>query len=58
MSAREYQKYMATDGWRWRLLANNNRIVADSGEAYVNEGDCDRGIEIVKGSGSTPVRRT
>jgi uncharacterized protein YegP (UPF0339 family) len=21
-------------GWRWRLLAGNNRIVADSGESY------------------------
>ena len=26
--------YPARDGWRWRLVAKNNRIVADSGEAY------------------------
>jgi len=26
--------YPARDGWRWRLVAGNNRIVADSGEAY------------------------
>ncbi len=23
--------------WRWRLFSANNRIVADSGEAYVTE---------------------
>jgi uncharacterized protein YegP (UPF0339 family) len=26
--------YHARDGWRWRLVAKNNRIVAESGEAY------------------------
>lgn len=28
--------YQAVDGWRWRLKANNGRIVADSGEAYAS----------------------
>jgi uncharacterized protein YegP (UPF0339 family) len=27
--------YRAVDGWRWRLIAGNGKIVADSGEAYV-----------------------
>ena len=34
--------------FRWRFRANNNKIVADSGEGYINKSDCLRGIEIVK----------
>ena len=26
--------------WRWRLLARNGRIVADSGEGYTRKFDC------------------
>lgn len=26
--------YVAKDGWRWRLIATNGKIVADSGESY------------------------
>lgn len=29
--------YPAADGFRWRLLAGNNRIIAESGEAYKTE---------------------
>ncbi len=29
-----FQIYRALDGYRWRLWAANNRIVAESGEAY------------------------
>lgn len=29
-----------TRNWYWRLKAANNRIIADSGEGYVNKGDC------------------
>ncbi|WP_271199500.1 DUF1508 domain-containing protein [Methylopila turkensis] len=46
-----------TDGWRWRLVASNGRIISMSSEAYVAEGDCDRSIEINKGSSAAPVRR-
>lgn len=31
--------YRAKDGWRWRLLASNKRIVADGGEAYASRGN-------------------
>jgi uncharacterized protein YegP (UPF0339 family) len=41
--------------WRWRLLAANNRNVANSGEAYHNEADCLHAISLVKGSSSAPV---
>jgi len=28
------QVYKARDGWRWRMWSRNQRIVADSAEAY------------------------
>lgn len=53
-----YYKWKDASGqWRWYLQAANGRKVAESGESYVNEGDCDRGIELVKGSGDAPVYR-
>lgn len=45
----------ANNQWRWRLLAENNRIVADSGESYINKTDCLHGIDLVKGSTDAPV---
>lgn len=34
--------------YRWRLRADNNQIIANSGEGYVNKSDCRHGIELVK----------
>ena len=34
--------------WRWRFIADNGRIIADSGEGYHNKADCHHGIDIVK----------
>lgn len=51
-----YQKYRS-DGWRWRYIASNGRIISVSSEAYVNEGDCNRSIAIMKGSGNDPIDR-
>ena len=34
--------------WRWRLRANNNEIVATSGEGYVRKASCLHGIELVQ----------
>ncbi len=42
--------------WRWRLKAVNGRIIADSGEGYINKTDCLSGIDLVKCSSSAPVR--
>lgn len=36
---------------RWRLLADNNRIVAVSGEGYKNKTDARDAIELVKRAG-------
>ena len=32
--------WRAKDGYRWRVLASNGRIVAESGEAYTRSYDC------------------
>lgn len=42
--------------FRWRLSADNSKIIADSGEGYKNKSDCKNGIEIVKKeSSNAPV---
>lgn len=33
--------------WRWRLLAANNRKIADSGEGYLNQSDALDAIKLV-----------
>lgn len=45
-----------TNEWRWRLIAANNRTIADSGESYHNKVDCLAAIGLVKGSANAPVR--
>ncbi len=37
--------YEAADGYRWRLLAANNRLIAESGEAYTRERDAWRAVK-------------
>lgn len=34
--------------YRWRLKASNGRIIADSGEGYVNRSDCEKAINLIK----------
>ena len=36
--------------WRWRLVATNGNIIADSGEGYTSKQGVERGIESVKRS--------
>jgi uncharacterized protein YegP (UPF0339 family) len=36
--------------WRWRLKAENGRILADSGEGYHNRQDCWNVVELIKDS--------
>ncbi|MCA1619369.1 MAG: DUF1508 domain-containing protein [Acidobacteria bacterium] len=48
---RTFQVYQDAGGeWRWRLVAGNDRVIADSGEGYNNKQDCLHGIELVKDS--------
>lgn len=39
--------FHAADGWRWQVLARNNRLVAESGEAYTRRRDCVKAYERV-----------
>lgn len=41
--------------WRWRCRTANGNVVADSGQGYAHRGDCERGIQLVKGSSEAPV---
>jgi len=41
--------------WRWRLVAANGRIIADSVEGYKHEADCLDDIRLVKHSKDAPV---
>jgi uncharacterized protein YegP (UPF0339 family) len=51
-----YHVYKDSDGeWRWRLLAANNRNIANSGQGYRNKQDCLDAVELVKGSRGAPV---
>lgn len=36
--------YKARDGYRWRLVARNGRLIADSGEAYSRKADAKRAV--------------
>lgn len=40
-----------TDGWRWRYVARNGRVLADSGQAYSRRIDCVNGAQRVTGGG-------
>ena len=52
----KYQIYTDKAGfWRWRYIASNGRIVADSAEAYHNKQDCLWGINLLKTSGPSPI---
>jgi hypothetical protein len=45
----EFQIYTDKKGeFRWRLLAANGKIIADSAEGYDKKSDCQHGIDLVK----------
>lgn len=49
--ADQYTIYKDTRGeYRWRYVASNGNIIADSGEGYILKSDCERGIAIMKAS--------
>lgn len=47
MRTARFEVYEAKDGWRWRLIAANNRQIAQ-GEAHTRERDAWRAAEMVK----------
>jgi uncharacterized protein YegP (UPF0339 family) len=46
----------AANYWRWTLYAANYKKIANSGEGYWNKSDCISAINLVKGSGSAPIK--
>ena len=47
--AAEFELYRDKAGeYRWRLQAENNKVVADSAEGYKDKSDCEHGIELVR----------
>jgi uncharacterized protein YegP (UPF0339 family) len=68
MSTDTVQVYQdANDEWRWRRRSANGKILADSGEGYVERRDCLRGVMLVNnlpfdleidGSEPTEIRYT
>ena len=51
-----FYMYLDNQGrWRWRLTAGNNRVIADSGQGYINKQDCRDAIALVQSSASAPV---
>lgn len=45
----------AANLYRWRFIATNGRIIADSAESYHAKSDCINGINIMKGSANADV---
>lgn len=41
--------------YRWRLQASNTKVIADSGEGYINKADCEHGIKLVQASAKYPI---
>lgn len=41
----KFQIYKAEDGFRWRALARNKKIIAESGEAYVRPSGCRKALK-------------
>ena len=40
----KFQIYKAKDGFRWRALVQNKKIVAESGEAYATKSGARKGL--------------
>ncbi len=53
-----FNLYIDINGqWRWSFISSGNgRKIANSGEGYYNKADCIHAINLVRGSGSAPIR--
>lgn len=49
-----FELYQDTIGeWRWRLVASNGKIIADSGGGYASKQGAKRGIKSVRNNAPT-----
>lgn len=59
MAERTYPSYWmykdTKDEWRWSYEASNGKTIAVSSESYKRRTDCERSIEIMKASHSSPI---
>lgn len=59
MTTRTFPSYWmykdVSNQWRWTYHAVNGQAIAVSSESYHRRSDCERSIEIMKGSGSSLV---
>ena len=47
--AAEFELYKdAAGGFRWRLQADNNEVIADCAEGYRSKADCEHAIRLVR----------
>ena len=52
----KFEMYKGDDKqWRWRLVAINGEVIADSAEGYHNKGDCLNAIDLVQAAKNSPV---
>lgn len=42
--------------WRWQYVSSNGRVIAVSSEGYWNKQDCINAINIMRVSGTSPIR--
>ena len=59
MTSRPYPSYWIyrdrVGQWRWSYEASNGETIAVSSESYIRKSDCQRGIDLMKASYSSPV---
>lgn len=50
-----WQKKDNAGNWYWIYYARNREAIARSSESYINRGDCEHSINLMKGSSPDPV---
>lgn len=50
-----WEKKDARGQWYWIYYASNGEAIGRSSESYVHRADCERSIQIMKGSSGSPV---
>jgi uncharacterized protein YegP (UPF0339 family) len=42
----KFRKHLITRQWRWKIKADNGKIIASSSEGFFNRIDCERNAEL------------
>ena len=46
MAKVKFQKHLISRQWRWKITADNGKIIACSSESFHNKKDCEHNFEI------------